>query len=85
MSAKSFFGGSGALLATLLGSLGTGCGSGNLSVPEKTQKASEERYGEQQMSMQGLNETSSEQAAARHENSTLPVERPGSERKPASR
>ncbi|HSC87102.1 MAG TPA: hypothetical protein VLC09_07525 [Polyangiaceae bacterium] len=59
-----------------------GCGAGAATVPEKTQRASEERYGEQQMFMSDLNATPAEQAAARHENSTRPVERPGSEKKP---
>ncbi len=48
-------------------------------VPEKNQKQSEELYGEQQSSMQSLNQTGSEQAAAAHENAVRPVV-PDSER-----
>jgi len=44
-------------------------------VPDETQRRSEERYGQQAQMMNSLNQTSSEQAAARHEAATRPVER----------
>jgi len=44
-------------------------------VPDDMQRRSEENYGQQAQMMSSLNQTSSEQAAARHENATRPVER----------
>lgn len=43
-------------------------------VPEETQERSRDQYGQQQMRMDELGSTTSEQAAARHENATRPVE-----------
>lgn len=52
-------------------------------VPDETQRKSENLYGQQSQMMNSLNQTPAEQAAARHENATRPVERddekPGSE------
>jgi len=44
-------------------------------VPQETQDRSEELYGQQSQSMGSLNQTPAEQAAARHDNATRPVER----------
>lgn len=61
----------------LVGGLVLGCAENSEPlVPERNQKKAEERYGKQQMMMQGLNQTPAEQAAARHEDSTVPVEQP---------
>jgi len=59
-----------------------GCASKQLAVPKENQKTAHERYGEQQQMMNGLSQTPSEQAGARHENATVPVERPRSEKQP---
>lgn len=42
-------------------------------VPEETQERSRDQYGKQQMRMDELGSTTSEQAATRHENATRPV------------
>lgn len=44
-------------------------------VPDETQRRSEELYGQQAQMAGSLNQTSAEQAAARHEAATKPVER----------
>ena len=59
-----------------------GCAASEV-VPIENQDRSKERYGEQQMMMQGLNQTPAEQAAAGHENATRPVEQPGEEKSDA--
>lgn len=43
-------------------------------VPEETQERSRDQYGQQQMRMDELSMTPAEQAGARHENATRPVE-----------
>jgi outer membrane biogenesis lipoprotein LolB len=43
-------------------------------VPEETQERSRNQYGQQQMRMDELSMTPAEQAAARHDNATRPVE-----------
>lgn len=43
-------------------------------VPEETQERSRDRYGQQQMRMDELGMSTSEQSGARHENATRPVE-----------
>ena len=43
-------------------------------VPEETQERSEELYGQQAQTMGSLNQTPAEQAGARHEAATRPVE-----------
>lgn len=43
-------------------------------VPEETQERSRDQYGQQQMRMDELGMTTSEQSGARHENATRPVE-----------
>lgn len=43
-------------------------------VPEETQERSRDRYGQQQMRMDELGSTTSEQAGVRHDNATRPVE-----------
>jgi len=57
----------------------SGCANQKYIVPEKTQKKSQELYGQQQDSMQSLNQTGAEQAATAHENAVRPVE-PDSEK-----
>lgn len=63
----------------MLALLAGGCANQKPIVSEKTQKRSQELYGEQQSSMQSLNQTGSEQAAAAHEDAVRPVE-PDSEK-----
>jgi|GEM_PF-4509786 len=58
-----------------IGPLGCGGRSGKAIVPEENQRESEERYGEQEMSMDALGQTSSEQATVRHQRDTEPVDR----------
>jgi hypothetical protein len=60
-----------------VGLASTGCASGKREplVPDETQQRSEDRYGQQSQMMNSLNQTPSEQAGARHENGTRPVER----------
>jgi hypothetical protein len=41
-------------------------------VPEENQEEAEDMYGQQYESMQSLNQTAAEQAAARHERATSP-------------
>jgi hypothetical protein len=43
-------------------------------VPEETQERSRDQYGQQQMRMDELGMSTSEQAGTRHENATRPVE-----------
>jgi hypothetical protein len=59
----------------------TGCAAQKRKpiVPEENQRKSEEMYGEQQQSMQSLNQTPAEQAAAAHESATRPPRDPGRE------
>lgn len=67
------------LVALLLAASAFGCANQKPIVSEKQQEKSQELYGQQQGSMQSLNQTGSEQAAAAHENAVRPVE-PDSEK-----
>jgi len=62
------------LFALVIGACARG-GQREPLVPDETQRRSEERYGQQSQMMNSLNQTSAEQAAARHESATRPVER----------
>jgi hypothetical protein len=59
----------------LLGNVGCAGRSGGSIVPEENQRQSEERYGEQQLGMEELNQTPSERATVRHQRDTEPVKR----------
>ncbi len=50
-------------------------------ISDETQQSSKQNYGQQQMGMDSLNMTPSEQAGMRHENATQPIEREGREKK----
>jgi hypothetical protein len=45
-------------------------------VPESNQEASKERYGEQQLMMDELNQTPAERASVRHHQDSAPTTRP---------
>ncbi len=49
-------------------------------VPEKTQEKSQQMQGQQELYMDQMGSTSSEQAGARHDNAVLPKKNPDSER-----
>lgn len=58
--------------------LACACASGQKRdkiVPDENQRRSEEMYGQQAQTMNSLNQTPAEQAGARHENATRPIER----------
>lgn len=63
-----------AFVLALAGLVGLGCARREPLVPEQTQRGSEERYGQQQMMMNSLNQSPAEQASLRHENATRPID-----------